>query len=90
MPNTSSASKRLRQNEKRRLLNRATRSNMRSTIRRVREAVENNDLETAKNEFKAAQKKLDRAAANNLIHKNAAARTKSRLNTLIKNAAQTA
>ncbi|CAD75133.1 30S ribosomal protein S20 [Rhodopirellula baltica] len=90
MPNTSSASKRLRQNEKRRLLNRATRSNMRSTIRRVREAVENNDLETAKNEFKVAQKKLDRAAANNLIHKNAAARTKSRLNNLIKNAAQTA
>ena len=63
---------------------------MRSTIRRVREAVENNDLETAKNEFKVAQKKLDRAAANNLIHKNAAARTKSRLNNLIKNAAQTA
>jgi small subunit ribosomal protein S20 len=90
MPNTSSASKRLRQNEKRRLLNRAARSNMRSTIRRVREAVENNDLEAAKNEFKAAQKKLDRAAANNLIHKNAAARTKSRLNNLIKNAAQTA
>ncbi|MEO9594694.1 30S ribosomal protein S20 [Rhodopirellula bahusiensis] len=90
MPNTSSASKRLRQNEKRRLLNRATRSNMRSTIRRVREAVENNDLDTAKSEFQAVQKKLDRAAANNLIHKNAAARTKSRLNTLIKNAAQTA
>ncbi|KLU04529.1 MULTISPECIES: 30S ribosomal protein S20 [Rhodopirellula] len=90
MPNTSSASKRLRQNEKRRLLNRATRTNMRSTIRRVREAVDNNDLETAKNEFKIAQKKLDRAAANNLIHKNAAARTKSRLNNLIKNAAQSA
>lgn len=90
MPNTSSASKRLRQNEKRRLLNRATRSNMRSTIRRVREAVENNDLESAKSEFKAAQKKLDRAAATNLIHKNTAARTKSRLNMLIKNAAQTA
>ncbi|MFG0266306.1 MAG: 30S ribosomal protein S20 [Rhodopirellula sp. JB055] len=90
MPNTSSASKRLRQNEKRRTLNRAARSNMRSTIRRVRKAVENNDLETAKNEFKAAQKKLDRAAAKNLIHKNAAARTKSRLNNLIKNAAQSA
>ncbi|MCC9641234.1 30S ribosomal protein S20 [Rhodopirellula sp. JC740] len=90
MPNTQSAAKRLRQNEKRRLLNRATRSNMRTAIRRVRDAVANNDLETAKDAFQAAQKKLDRAAAKNLIHKNAAARTKSRLNTLIKNAAQAA
>lgn len=88
MPNTASAAKRLRQNEKRRVMNRAVRTNMRTTIRRVRDAVANNDLETAKTEFKAAQKKLDRAAAKSLIHKHTAARTKSRLNALIKKAVQ--
>jgi small subunit ribosomal protein S20 len=84
MPNTSSAKKRLRQNFKRRLMNRSAKSSMRSQIRRVRDAVKAGDNESARTEFRSAQKKIDQAASKNLIHKNAAARTKSRLNKLVK------
>ena len=84
MPNTASAKKRLRQNEKRRVLNRSAKSDMRSQIRRVREAVKAGDSEKAQSEFKVAQKKIDQAAGKNLIHRNAAARTKSRLVKLVK------
>ena len=86
MPNTSSAKKRLRQNEKRRLHNRSLRSRVRTQLRRVREAVEAGDKEKAQSEFRVAVKRLDQAAAKNLIHKNAAARSKSRLNKLVKSA----
>ena len=86
MPNTASAKKRLRQNESRRLANRASRSTLRSQIRRVRAAVESGDSEAAQTEFKRAQKSIDQAASRNLMHKNAAARTKSRLVKLLKTA----
>ncbi|MEM9585772.1 MAG: 30S ribosomal protein S20 [Planctomycetota bacterium] len=84
MPNTQSAKKRLRQNEVRRLRNRVVKSNMRGQIRKVHEAVKAGDHEKAQAEFRVAAKKLDRAAHRNIIHKNAAARTKSRLNAMIK------
>ncbi len=84
MPNTASAKKRLRQNDKRRQHNRTLRSRMRTQIRRVREAVEAGDSEKAQTEFRVATKRLDQAAAKNLIHKNAAARSKSRLSKLVK------
>jgi small subunit ribosomal protein S20 len=84
MPNTASAKKRLRQNEKRRAHNRGLRSRMRTQLRRVREAVEAGDSEKAQAEFRVASKRLDQAAAKNLIHKNAAARSKSRLSQLVK------
>ncbi len=57
---------------------------MRTQIRRVREAVQAGDADKAQAEFRVATKRLDRAASKNLIHKNAAARTKSRLSKLIK------
>jgi small subunit ribosomal protein S20 len=84
MPNTLSAKKRLRQNEKIRLRNRSAKSTMRSQLRRVREAVQAGDSEKAQTEFRIAQKKIDQAASKNLLHKNTAARTKSRLVKLIK------
>lgn len=87
MPNTPSAEKRQRQNEKRRLMNRSVRSNMRSQLKKVRDAVTANDMDAARAEFRVAVSKLDRAAAHNLIHRNAAARTKSRLNKMIQKAA---
>ncbi|WP_044256791.1 MULTISPECIES: 30S ribosomal protein S20 [Pirellulaceae] len=90
MPNTQSAKKRLRQNEVRRLRNRGVRSNMRSAVRRVREAVAAGDQEKAQSEFRLACKKLDQAAARNVIHRNAANRTKSRLNAAIKKASAAA
>ena len=84
MPNTDSAKKRLRQNAKRRLHNRAVKSQMRGQIRRVREAVKAGDSDKAKTEFRVAVKRLDQAASQNVIHKNTAARTKSRLSKLVK------
>jgi small subunit ribosomal protein S20 len=86
MPNTASSKKRLRQNEKLRIRNRAVKSVMRGQIRRVREAVAAGNGEQAQAELKIAQKRLDKAASTNLIHKNAAARTKSRLVKLVKSA----
>lgn len=86
MPNTASAQKRLRQSEAQRLLNRSARSSLRSQIRRVQEAVKSGDADAAQNEFRRAQKSIDQAASRRLIHRNAAARTKSRLVKLIKSA----
>lgn len=90
MPNSPSAKKELRKNEKRRLHNRARRSMLRTAVKKVRSAVEANDQEAADKAFRVAVKKLDQAAAKNLIHKNAAARTKSRLSQAIKKAFATA
>ncbi|TWT92704.1 30S ribosomal protein S20 [Stieleria varia] len=87
MPNTESAKKRLRQNEKLRIQNRSLRSRLRSQLRRVHEAVKAGDHAAAQTEFRTAAKRLDQAASKNLIHKNAAARSKSRLNKMVKSVA---
>ena len=90
MPNTKSAKKRLRQNEARRARNRSARSGLRSQIRKVREAVAEGKIEEAEGRFRQTSKTLDRAGAHRLIHPNKAARTKSRLQRLIKSAKQQA
>ena len=87
MPNTASAKKRLRQNHARRLENRSKRAAIRSQIRRLREVVAAGDKEGAAEQLKVCVKALDRAGARGLIHKNAASRTKSRLNKLAKSLA---
>ena len=79
MANIKSAIKRNRQNEKRRLHNRVFRGSTRTQIRRARLAIENGEKDTAAEEVKQAVIKLDRAAAKGIIHKNNAARRKSRL-----------
>ena len=89
MPNTASAKKRLRQDEVRKTRNRAVKSVIRKRVRSVREAVAAGDLDKANEEFKLAAKQLDKAGARSVIHRNAAARKKSRLQKLIK-AAKTA
>lgn len=86
MPNTKSAKKRLRQNEERRDRNRAGRTQVRSIVKRVRKAVEEGNVPAAEELFRTAARKLDQAGAARLIHKNAASRTKSRLQHLIKKA----
>jgi small subunit ribosomal protein S20 len=84
MPNTASAKKRMRQDAVRRLRNRSTKSTIRTQLRKVREAIAAKDIEKSQTEFRSLVKKLDRAAAGNVIHANAAARTKSRLSAAIK------
>ncbi len=89
MPNTRSAKKRLRQNIVRRARNRSARQALRTQCRKVREAVQQGDLGRAESELRLAAKKLDRAGVKNIIHRNAAARTKSRLSSAIRRAKQT-
>jgi small subunit ribosomal protein S20 len=84
MPNTPSAKKRMRQDAVRRARNRSTKSTLRTQLRKVREAIAAKQVDTSQAEFKTLVKKLDRAAAHNVIHKNRAARTKSRLSAAIK------
>ena len=84
MPNIASAKKRLRQNIVRRARNRSARSSLRTQIHKVREAIAAGNIEQGELEFGLAVKKLDRAAAHNIIHANSAARTKSRLSKAIK------
>lgn len=83
MPNTPSAKKALRQSDKHNLLNRAQRSALRTAVKKVRAAAAGTDAAAAAEALRLATKKLDQAASKHLIHKNAAARTKSRLAKLV-------
>ena len=84
MPNTSSAKKRLRQNKKRRINNKAIKSSLKTQLRKVHEAVAGDDADAGDAAFQAAVSSLDRAAAKNIIHRNAASRLKSRLSAKVK------
>jgi small subunit ribosomal protein S20 len=84
MPNTASAKKRLEQNIKRRARNRAAKSTIRTQIKKILGLVRDGDVAAAGEACRVAAKLLDRAAARNIIHRNAAARKKSRLQRLIK------
>ncbi|MED5447916.1 MAG: 30S ribosomal protein S20 [Planctomycetota bacterium] len=88
MPNSISAKKSHRQSLKRRARNRGQRSALRTSVKKVRDAVANGETEQAASLLSAAAKKLDQAAAKNLIHANKAARTKSRLAKLINNSGE--
>ena len=83
MAHSLSAKKRVRQNEKRRLHNKAIRSAMRNAVKKVQQAVAAGNFDEARTLFNQAQKKLDRAAEKGIIHKNAAARKKSQLARLV-------
>ena len=79
MANIKSQIKRNRQNIKRRARNRVVRGNFRSALRKARLTIESGDVEQANAAAQAATKALDKAAAKGVIHKNKAARQKSRL-----------
>lgn len=83
MPNTESAKRALRKAERRRLRNRSQRSALRTLIKKVRTFVANGNLEGARVALQTVIKRLDQAADKHLIHKNAAARKKSRLTQLV-------
>ncbi len=81
MPRIKSAKKALRQSRTRAAHNRALRSTLRSSIKRVRGAGTAAEAATA---YAAAVRVLDRAARTGIIHRNAAARQKSRLAKVVK------
>ncbi|MEH7120811.1 MULTISPECIES: 30S ribosomal protein S20 [Neobacillus] len=79
MPNIKSAIKRVKTTEARNAQNTTAKSAMRTAVKKVEAAVTLNDAAAAKEALVTAASKLDKAAAKGLIHKNAAARKKSRL-----------
>ena len=84
MPNSNSSKKRLRQNVVRRARNRATKSVIRGHVRKLLEAIQAGEVEQSEEQFRLTAKRLDKAAAKNVIHRNRAARVKSRLSAKIK------
>ncbi|MHC4777811.1 MAG: 30S ribosomal protein S20 [Planctomycetota bacterium] len=79
MPTTRTAKKRLRQNEKRRTLNRADLARMRTELKKAEGQIDGGKIEEAAKQVGVATKHIDKAAKKNLIHRNQASRMKSKL-----------
>lgn len=84
MANTAQARKRARQASDAREHNMSQRSALRTAIKKVRKAIGLGDKSAAQSVFKDSQCVIDSLADKNIIHKNSAARTKSRLSAAIK------
>jgi small subunit ribosomal protein S20 len=80
LANSLSARKRARQSEKHRLLNTSQRSHVRSSIKKVLTAIESGDKSAAETAYKDAVPAIDRSVSKGLMHRNKAARHKSRMN----------
>ena len=79
MPNHKSAEKRVRQNEKRRDINRGNRGRLRTGIKKLRAAMESGEAGSAQELLPQTVSLIDKAVQKGVIHRNAAARYKSRL-----------
>ncbi len=79
MPNHKSAEKRQRQNEKRRDINRSHRSRLRTEIKRLRAALDGGDKDAIQEVYAATVSAIDKSVNKGVLHRNAAARYKSRL-----------
>lgn len=84
MANTAQAKKRARQAEKNRVRNAGQRSNLRTYIKKVLAAIDSGDKKTAVAAYATVVSTIDSAVTKGLIHKNKAARNKSRLNTRVR------
>lgn len=79
MANIKSQKKRIKTNEKRRVRNQAYKSELKTLVRKTREAIASGDAEVATAALKEASRKLDKAVSKGVIHKNQAANRKSKL-----------
>lgn len=84
MANTVQAKKRARQSESRRQLNASLRSAMRTAIKKVTKAAAEKNKDAAQSAYREATAVIDRIARKGVIHANAAARQKSRLNARVR------
>ena len=84
MANTAQTRKRARQTVKQRAHNVGLRSTLRTAIKKIKSAIEGGDSKAAKKAFEENVSVIDIIADKKIIHKNKAARHKSRLNTAIK------
>lgn len=90
MANSKSSKKRAIQAEGRRCRNASKRSEMRTYLKQVTKTADEGNESVAKTLYKKAASMVDRLASSGVIHKNKAARHKSRLNARIKKASQAA
>lgn len=90
MPNIKSAKKRVLQTAKRQLNNQARKSAIKTAIKKVLTALENNELETVKALFIDAESKIARAKGKGVFHRNTAARKISNLSKKVAAATTTA
>lgn len=79
MPNHKSAEKRVRQSEKRNTVNRSNRSKLRTQIKKIRAAIAGNDQAQSQELLNPTISIIDKAVNKGIIHKNTAARYKSRI-----------
>ena len=79
MAHSLSAKKRVRQNAKRRVINRARKSVLKTEIKHLDTAIDAGDTDQAKNQLKDLTQKLDKFSTTSTMHKNTAARIKSRM-----------
>ena len=80
LANTAQARKRVRQSEKARTRNAAQKSNFRTSIKKVLKSLSDKNKDQSNANFKEAMSVMDKLVMKGLIHKNKAARQKSRLN----------
>ncbi|MDT8300408.1 MAG: 30S ribosomal protein S20 [Sedimentisphaerales bacterium] len=79
MAHSLQSKKRAKQNEKRRTINRANKSQIKTQIKRLEETLSSGDAEKASEQYKLLARKLDKTASTSTMHKKTAARKKSRL-----------
>jgi len=79
MPNSKSAEKRVRQNEKARVLNKARKTELRTLRRRFDRAIHDGKSDEADSLYRRYSKRVDQAACRGVLHRNTASRRKARL-----------
>lgn len=85
MPNIKSAKKRMRSNAKKAVVNTLVVSSMKTAVKKFEKEVKSGNKEEAKNSLNIAIQRIDKAATSGKIHKNKAARLKSRLTKMSNN-----
>jgi small subunit ribosomal protein S20 len=78
MPNIKSAKERVKTNKRDQMRNRSVRSSVRSSLKKIDLALEEKNFESAEELYKVASRLVDKAVSKGVLHKNKAARTKSR------------
>jgi small subunit ribosomal protein S20 len=84
MANTAQSKKRARQNERNKTVNKTRRSRVRTSLRKVEEAILSGNKESARDALRLAQPELMRGVSKGIFHKNTVARKMSRLSARVK------
>lgn len=79
MAHSLSAKKRVRQDAKKRTINRARKSQVKTQVKHLEEAIAKGDVQSAEEQYQVVARKLDKTAATSTMHKKTVARKKSRL-----------